>query len=83
MPADGMWIVAPSSSCCVVWAGCAAAEDGLHDIANIPVKNAEGVVVCGSATWARVAYGAEIRQGAISMSTRDAAGTPRQLGEVV
>ena len=57
-------------------------EDGLRDIANIPVKNAEGVSVKVSDV-ARVALGPEIRQGATSMSVRDADGKVKVLGEVV
>jgi heavy metal efflux system protein len=57
-------------------------EDGLRDIANIPVKNEEGVSVRVSDV-ARVALGAEIRQGATSMSVRDADGKAKVLGEVV
>jgi len=57
-------------------------EDGLRDIANIPVKNADGVSVKVSDV-AHVALGPEIRQGATSMSVRDADGKTKVLGEVV
>ncbi|TAM26605.1 MAG: efflux RND transporter permease subunit [Nevskiaceae bacterium] len=57
-------------------------EEGLRDIANIPVKNADGVSVKVSDV-ARVALGPEIRQGATSMSVRDADGKVKVLGEVV
>lgn len=57
-------------------------EDGLRDIANIPVKNSDGVAVKVSDV-ARVELGPEIRQGATSMSVRDASGKPKVLGEVV
>lgn len=57
-------------------------EDGLRDIANIPVKNSEGIAVKISDV-ANVALGPEIRQGATSMTTRDANGKPKVLGEVV
>ncbi len=57
-------------------------EDGLRDIANIPIKNADGVAV-KVGDVARVAYGAEIRQGAVSMSVRNGDGSPKALGEVV
>lgn len=57
-------------------------QDGLRDIANIPVKNSEGVAVKISDV-ANVALGPEIRQGATSMSIRDANGKPKVLGEVV
>ena len=56
--------------------------DGLRDITNIPIKNADGVSV-KVGDVAVVAYGPEIRQGAVSMSVRNADGTPRALGEVV
>ncbi|PZP05459.1 MAG: CusA/CzcA family heavy metal efflux RND transporter, partial [Sphingomonas hengshuiensis] len=51
-------------------------EPGLRDIANIPIKNADGVAVKVSDVG-RVEYGPEIRQGAVSMSVRNADGTPR------
>jgi heavy metal efflux system protein len=57
-------------------------EDGLHDIANITIKNADGVPVKVSDVG-RVAYGPEIRQGAVTMSVRRADGAPEPLGEVV
>ncbi|MCB1656802.1 MAG: efflux RND transporter permease subunit [Pseudomonadales bacterium] len=57
-------------------------EEGLHDIANVPVKNADGISVKVSDV-AHVAFGPEIRQGATSMSIRDAQGQPKILGEVV
>jgi cobalt-zinc-cadmium resistance protein CzcA len=57
-------------------------EDGLRDIGNIPLKNVDGVAV-RVADVAEVGFGGEIRQGAVSMSVRDAEGAPRPLGEVV
>jgi len=57
-------------------------EDGLRDIANIPLKDTDGVVVRVSDV-ARVDFGPEIRQGAVSITTRDADGNPESLGEVV
>ncbi|MDI1300963.1 MAG: CusA/CzcA family heavy metal efflux RND transporter [bacterium] len=57
-------------------------QDGLRDIANIPVKSSEGVSV-RVGDVATVALGPEIRQGATSMSIRDANGKPKVLGEVV
>ena len=57
-------------------------EDGLRDIRNIPVKDEDGVAV-RVADVARVEFGAEIRQGAVSITRRDANGKPEQLGEVV
>ncbi len=56
--------------------------EGLRDIANIPVKEQDGVVVRIS-DIARVEFGQEIRQGAVTMSRRTANGTVEQLGEVV
>jgi len=56
--------------------------DGLRGLANIPVKNADGVTV-KVADIAHVAYGPEIRQGAVSMSVRNADGSSKALGEVV
>ena len=57
-------------------------EDGLRDIGNIPLKDADGVVV-RVRDVARVAFGPEIRQGAVSMTQRDTAGNPQYMGEVV
>ncbi len=56
--------------------------DGLHDIGNIPLKDVDGVPV-RVRDVARVAFGPEIRQGAVIMTRRDAAGKPQPLGEVV
>jgi len=57
-------------------------EDGLRDIGNIPLKDEDGVVVRVSDV-AAVAFGPEIRQGAVSITRRDADGNPEALGEVV
>ncbi len=57
-------------------------EDGLRDIRNIPLKTIDGNVV-RVADIATVAFGAEIRQGAVTMMNRDADGKPQSLGEVV
>ncbi len=57
-------------------------EDGLRDIGNIPLKEEEGTVV-RVRDVARVAFGPEIRQGAVTMTLRDADGKPKPLGEVV
>ena len=57
-------------------------EDGLRDLGNVPLKDADGVAV-RVRDVAEVAFGPEIRQGAVTMSTRDADGAPRALGEVV
>lgn len=57
-------------------------DNGLEDIANIPVKDKDGTVV-RVRDLATVAYGSEIRQGAVTMTERDANGKPKSLGEVV
>ena len=57
-------------------------EDGLRDIANIPLREHDGVVV-RVADVAEVTFGGEIRQGAVTMTLRDGNGEPRHLGEVV
>ena len=59
-----------------------AGEDGLRDIRNIPLKDEDGVVV-RVADVAEVSFGGEIRQGAVTMTRRDANGQPEALGEVV
>ena len=56
--------------------------EGLRDIGNVPVKNVDGVPVRVSDV-AQVEFGPEIRQGAVTMTRRDAAGNPEALGEVV
>ena len=57
-------------------------EDGLRDIRNIPLKDEDGVVV-HLYDLAEVTFGGEIRQGAVTMTRRDADGNPEVLGEVV
>ncbi len=57
-------------------------EDGLRDLGNIPLKDIDGVPV-RVRDVAQVAFGPEIRQGAVTMTGRDAAGVPEPLGEVV
>ncbi len=57
-------------------------EDGLRDIGNIPLKQDDGIVV-HVRDVATVEYGAEIRQGAVTLSRRDAQGNPESLGEVM
>ncbi len=57
-------------------------EEGLRDIRNIPLKTIDGKVV-SVADVAQVDFGAEIRQGAVTMTSRDAQGKPESLGEVV
>ncbi len=57
-------------------------EDGLRDIGNIPIKEADGTAV-RVRDVASVRFGPEIRQGAVTLTTRDAEGRPLPLGEVV
>ena len=59
-----------------------AGEKGLQDIRNIPLKEQDGVVV-HVGDIATVAFGGEIRQGAVTMTRRDEHGQPEPLGEVV
>ncbi len=59
-----------------------AGEDGLRDIGDIPLKDVDGVPV-RVRDVADVTFGGEVRQGAVTMSLREADGTPRPLGEVV
>jgi len=57
-------------------------DEGLRDIATVPLKDADGVVVRVSDV-ANVEFGPEIRQGAVTLTRRNAAGEPEPLGEVV
>ena len=57
-------------------------EDGLRDIGNVPLKDFDGVPV-RVRDVAETRFGAEIRQGAVTMSIRDTEGEPEALGEVV
>jgi len=57
-------------------------DDGLSDIANIPLKEDDGIVV-RITDVAKVNFGGEIRQGAVTMTTRNEEGEAEQLGEVV
>ncbi len=57
-------------------------EDGLRDLGNIPLKDVDGVPV-RVRDVASVAFGPEIRQGAVTMTSRGADGKPEPLGEVV
>lgn len=57
-------------------------SDGLKDISHIPLKNEDGIVVRVS-DIATVKFGGEIRQGAVTMTRRNADGNPEILGEVV
>ncbi len=56
--------------------------DGLRDLGSIPLKDVDGVPVYVRDV-AQVSFGPEIRQGAVTMTTRDADGNPEALGEVV
>lgn len=57
-------------------------DDGLSDLESIPVKEVDGVVVKVK-DLATVELGGEIRQGAVTMSTRDEQGKPFSRGEVL
>ncbi|HHH36925.1 MAG TPA: efflux RND transporter permease subunit [Gammaproteobacteria bacterium] len=56
--------------------------DGLRDIGNVPLKDVDGVPV-RVRDVAEVAFGPEIRQGAVTMTRRGPDGRPQSLGEVV
>lgn len=57
-------------------------ENGIENIQQVPVKTLNGVVVTVSDV-ANVELGAEIRQGAVTMTRRSDNGTVENLGEVV
>jgi len=57
-------------------------EDGLRDIGTIPLKEEDGIVVRVNDV-ASLEFGPEIRQGAVTMTLRDASGNPETMGEVV
>ena len=57
-------------------------KKGLEAIAAIPVKTVNGTPV-RIRDLARVGFGGEIRQGAVTMTERDAQGKAKPLGEVV
>lgn len=57
-------------------------DEGLRDIGNVPLKIVDGVSVKVKDV-ANVDFGAEIRQGAVSITRRDKDGNPEALGEVV
>jgi len=57
-------------------------EAGLADIRQVPVKTVDGTVVTIDDV-ANVSLGSEIRQGAVTMTRRDAQGNVEKLGEVV
>jgi len=57
-------------------------SDGLRDIGNVPLKDVDGVAV-RVRDVAQVAFGPEIRQGAVTMTQRGANDQAEPLGEVV
>lgn len=57
-------------------------ERGVEEIANAPIKTIDGTVV-KVAQVATVSVGAEIRQGAVTMSKKRESGEVEQLGEIV
>ena len=57
-------------------------ENSLAQIAQVPLKTIDGVVVTVGDV-ATVSLGSEIRQGAVTMSNRDAQGNIQSAGEVV
>lgn len=57
-------------------------DGGLADIRAVPVKEADGVVV-RVADVGEVGFGGEIRQGATTLTLKNADGAPQPLGEVV
>lgn len=57
-------------------------QQGLQDIAAIPVKTIDGTVIRVDDLGA-VTMGPEIRQGAVTMTQRDETGQTNNLGEVV
>ncbi len=57
-------------------------RQGLDDIGDIPLKEVDGTQV-RVRDLARVEFGGEIRQGALTMTRRDERGEPEFLGEVV
>ncbi|CAM4208464.1 efflux RND transporter permease subunit [Pseudoalteromonas byunsanensis] len=60
----------------------ASGEQGLLEIAQVPLKSIDGTVITVSDV-ASIQLGSEIRQGAVTMTRRDAQGNVEQLGEVV
>jgi len=57
-------------------------EQGLQQIRQVPLKTVDGTTITVSDV-AEVALGSEIRQGAVTMSRKDANGRVENLGEVV
>ncbi len=60
----------------------ASGEDGIKQLKQIPIKTIDGTVVTVSDV-ASVSMGEEIRQGAVTMSSRTDSGEIAQRGEVV
>ncbi len=59
-----------------------SSEKGLGELRQIPLKTIGGAVVTVGDV-AKVEFGGEIRQGAVTVTRRDAEGKPEGLGEVV
>ncbi len=80
----GGWFVNRGAEQLIVRAvGWVRSDDkGLFDLANIPVKEADGVVVKVQ-DIAQIELGGEIRQGAVTMTSRDENGEPVARGEVL
>ncbi len=57
-------------------------KKGIDEIANTPIKEVHGTVI-RVRNVAKVNYGSEIRQGAVTMTTRNQQGSSKALGEVV
>lgn len=57
-------------------------QQGLDDIAAVPLKEVDGTLVRVDDV-AEVAFGSEIRQGALTMTRRDNGGDAQAMGEVV
>ncbi|MEY1662307.1 efflux RND transporter permease subunit [Isoalcanivorax beigongshangi] len=60
----------------------APGEAGLEQLRQTPVRSIGGTVITVG-QLAEVAFGAEIRQGAVTMTARDDSGAPQAEGEVV
>lgn len=57
-------------------------EQGLQDVAGVPLKEKDGAVI-RVRDVGEVSFGGEIRQGATTITLRDAKGKPVSMGEVV
>lgn len=57
-------------------------DEGLADVANVPVKEKDGTVI-RVRDVGEVAFGGEIRQGATTITLRDQDAKPVSMGEVV